>query len=139
MKGDHMGILAAYPTQRELPLSNRARFSSCAIHHESHEPLAERGNYTTERGQLNASTAEGDKGAAGTRPNIALSRRHRSEARSVSEPMNIKHKLMQIIRSNRSAADGLFWTPFARGFERLGGHRPAPLKTQRNLIQRKQE
>src|SRR3954467_9845865 len=27
MKGDHMGILAAYPTQRELPLSNWARFS----------------------------------------------------------------------------------------------------------------
>src|SRR3954464_1859051 len=79
------------------------------------------------------------KGAAGTRPNIALSRRHRSEARLVSEPMNIKYKLMQIIRSNRSASGGLFWTPFARGFERLGGHRPAPLKTQRNLIQRKQE
>src|SRR4051812_15319788 len=28
MKGNHMGILAAYPTQRELPLSNWARFSS---------------------------------------------------------------------------------------------------------------
>src|SRR4051794_32830227 len=26
MKGDHMGILAADPTQRELPLSNWARF-----------------------------------------------------------------------------------------------------------------
>ena len=56
------------------------------------------------------------EGAAGTRPNIALSRRHRSEARSVSEPMNTKYKLMQIIRSNRSAADSLFWAPFARGF-----------------------
>ena len=28
MKGDQMGILAAYPTQRELPLSNQTRFSS---------------------------------------------------------------------------------------------------------------
>jgi len=28
MKGDHMGILAAYPTQRELPLSNWARFKT---------------------------------------------------------------------------------------------------------------
>ena len=28
MKGDHMGILAADPTQRELPLSNWARFRS---------------------------------------------------------------------------------------------------------------
>src|SRR4051812_46925082 len=28
MKGDHMGILAADPTQRELPLSNWARFNS---------------------------------------------------------------------------------------------------------------
>src|SRR3954451_4071466 len=28
MKGDHMGIRAADPTQRELPLSNWARFSS---------------------------------------------------------------------------------------------------------------
>src|SRR4051794_35708154 len=28
MKGDHMGILAADPTQRELPLSNWARFST---------------------------------------------------------------------------------------------------------------
>ena len=27
MKGDQMGILAAYPTQRELPLSNQTRFS----------------------------------------------------------------------------------------------------------------
>src|SRR4051812_32432839 len=26
MKGDQMGILAAYPTQRELPLSNQTRF-----------------------------------------------------------------------------------------------------------------
>src|SRR3954447_4402860 len=26
MKGDQMGILAAYPTPRELPLSNRTRF-----------------------------------------------------------------------------------------------------------------
>src|SRR3954471_4752313 len=26
MKGDQMGILAAYPTQRERPLSNQARF-----------------------------------------------------------------------------------------------------------------
>src|SRR3954447_13133633 len=29
MKGDQMGILAAYPTQRELPLSNQTRFSRC--------------------------------------------------------------------------------------------------------------
>src|SRR3954462_3095695 len=28
MKGDQMGILAAYPTQRELPLSNQTRFNS---------------------------------------------------------------------------------------------------------------
>src|SRR4051794_6831974 len=28
MKGDQMGIRAAYPTPRELPLSNRTRFSS---------------------------------------------------------------------------------------------------------------
>src|SRR4051812_9493765 len=28
MKGDQMGILAAYPTQRELPLSNQTRFKS---------------------------------------------------------------------------------------------------------------
>src|SRR3954451_20912730 len=28
MKGDQMGILAAYPTPRELPLSNRTRFKS---------------------------------------------------------------------------------------------------------------
>src|SRR3954451_18067653 len=27
MKSDQMGILAAYPTQRELPLSNQTRFS----------------------------------------------------------------------------------------------------------------
>jgi hypothetical protein len=27
MKGDQMGILAAYPTQRELPLSNWTWFS----------------------------------------------------------------------------------------------------------------
>jgi hypothetical protein len=27
MKGDQMGIRAAYPTPRELPLSNRTRFS----------------------------------------------------------------------------------------------------------------
>ena len=27
MKGDQMGILAAYPTQRELPLSNQTRFN----------------------------------------------------------------------------------------------------------------
>src|SRR5215211_4513451 len=27
MKGDHMGIRAASPTQRELPLSNQTRFS----------------------------------------------------------------------------------------------------------------
>src|SRR3954465_201690 len=30
MKGDHMGILEAYPTQRELPLSNWERFSRTA-------------------------------------------------------------------------------------------------------------
>ena len=28
MKGDQMGILAAYPTQRELPLSNQTRFNN---------------------------------------------------------------------------------------------------------------
>src|SRR3954465_3398143 len=31
MKGDQMGILAAYPTQRELPLSNQTRFSSSLV------------------------------------------------------------------------------------------------------------
>src|SRR4051812_20286986 len=30
MKGDQMGILAAYPTQRELPLSNQARFKTAS-------------------------------------------------------------------------------------------------------------
>ena len=30
MKSDHMGILAAYPTQRELPLSNWTWFSTTA-------------------------------------------------------------------------------------------------------------
>src|SRR3954447_11193892 len=28
MKGDQMGILVAYPTQRELPLSNQTRFKA---------------------------------------------------------------------------------------------------------------
>jgi hypothetical protein len=28
MKGDQMGILAAYPTQRELPLSNQTPFKN---------------------------------------------------------------------------------------------------------------
>src|SRR4051794_30328948 len=31
MKGDQMGILAAYPTQRELPLSNQTRFNLVAV------------------------------------------------------------------------------------------------------------
>ena len=32
MKSDQMGILAAYPTQRELPLSNQTRFSLFIIY-----------------------------------------------------------------------------------------------------------
>src|SRR3954453_7545624 len=31
MKGDQMGIRPAYPTPRELPLSNRTRFSSLSL------------------------------------------------------------------------------------------------------------
>src|SRR3954449_7303373 len=49
MKGDQMGILAAYPTQRQLPLSNQTRFSICSLaSHPSyftslHHRLAKRG------------------------------------------------------------------------------------------------
>src|SRR3954469_557725 len=42
MKGDQMGILAAYPTPRELPLSNRTRFSSlsaCKVMFIPHETV----------------------------------------------------------------------------------------------------
>jgi hypothetical protein len=31
MKGDQMGILAAYPTQRELPLSNWTWFNTKSL------------------------------------------------------------------------------------------------------------
>src|SRR3954454_21298838 len=50
MKGDQMGILAAYPTQRELPLSNQTRFKwdgyrLIAFLHEGAVRLATRGGH----------------------------------------------------------------------------------------------